>query len=255
MKMRIKAIPIRINPREAIIVSGLLADAIHIECKSVDECNELWDLLNKLRQDGVDIENNELTKRQRSFLDRLRQAGLLSTENERPCQISIIGKGHLASLLRENLKDLGVKILDKAEEASLRVYAYDFWSPRELRKIDEESLKYGFSYIPIYLVLDMGIIGPHVIPNSSANYICFESQLMASMTWAYRVFRDYVSALDINLSTNPVYIRFLSALASLILLENCRKGLELVNRVIVVDFRNIFIDVIKIYRTPSCIYE
>lgn len=105
------------------------------------------------------------------------------------------------------------------------------------------------------MIADVGVIGPHVRGKSVAGYSCFEAQLLASITWVYRVFRDHLASADISVRVNDVYYEFLASFAAVILEKMCKGALDLTNRTVVVDFSRLFIDVVRLYRTPLCAGE
>lgn len=109
MRARISAIPVRVNPLEIVLLTGLLADALRVERDSVEECEEIWSMLNALRTHGLDPEAVELSEPQRRFLDQLKKAGLLEVfASLAACNVTVVGEGVLATLLRRSISKAGL---------------------------------------------------------------------------------------------------------------------------------------------------
>ncbi|MGK0549842.1 MAG: hypothetical protein ABWU84_09480, partial [Pyrobaculum sp.] len=126
------------------------------------------------------------------------------------------------------------------------IYALDVWRPSWFRRIDEEAKRLGFRYMPVFLALDLVVVGPLYEPGDPG-YLCLEQQLTASTGWLFRAVRDYADREE--LSSNPLYLKFLAYLTALIV----KRGVEeLRGRAVLVDFQSFFIDVARVYSTPLC---
>ncbi|MEM0464867.1 MAG: hypothetical protein QW680_03840 [Pyrobaculum sp.] len=214
---------LRVSPTEIVVLRGLFEESFLIECSNVRECDEIIEAL-------------------RSGKSHPRLGFLLKVEVTREAEV--IGEGILAKTLREALVESGVKL-----GGGLRVYASDSWRPSYFKRIEEEAKRFGFRYMPVFLALDLGVIGPLYEPGSPG-YLCLEQQLTASTGWLFRAVRDYADREA--LPSNPLYLKFLAYLTALIIRRSVD---ELRGRAVLVDFQSFYIDVAKIYLTPLCAPE
>ncbi len=218
---------VRISPTEILLLLGLLRDSILIECENREECDHIYQ----------ELRSGKIPEKVRSLLEELpHQASMIP-------EVTIIGDGIIANTLRSALSEVGVKVGDNAV---IRIYAYDWWRPSELRKIDHEARCKKFEYIPVFLALDLGVIGPRYVPGRPG-YLCLEQQLAASTSWVFSVIRDFADreCLDVN----PLYARFLAYLAALLITHAIDM---LVGKAVLVDFNSIYIDVVRVHSTPLC---
>ena len=250
--MKLKGIPIRVSPTEIIIVVGVAPknENIYIDCETVEECESLWSLLISLRK-GNKIPSMPQCE---AFLEKLKRAGVLEEEHK-SLNIALINNGSiLGEALKEALNNFGIETVNSdVNKSSLRVYTFDYWHPEVLKKLDYESAKKNFEYIPVYFLLDLGIIGPYVRPRETAGYLCFEQQLSSALTWVFRAAKDYIQYIKTSFRHPLVHLRLLAYFAALIISRLAKEGKHILeNKAIVIDFDNIFIDVVKVYKTPYC---
>lgn len=215
---------LRVSPTEIVLLRGLFEDSALIECESVGECDEIMEALRSGRPHE--------------------KLGPLLAEVKIAREAEVIGDGVLADVLKTALSEAGVKL-----GGGLRIYAFDSWRPSTLRKIDEEARRGGFRYLPVFLALDLGVVGPLYEPGSPG-YLCLEQQLTASTGWLFRAVRDYADRE--GLPSSPLYLKFLAYLTALIVKRGAE---ELRGRAVLVDFQSFFIDVARVYSTPLCAPE
>ncbi len=253
--MRLRGIPIRVSPKEIIVAIGLAEDALYIECETVRECDEAYSLLKKLREGNNEV--GQLGERAEKLLSELSRAGLLDESGWAGKHVAVIGDSEIAKILREKLKNIGLNVTATLNggKPDLMVLALDFWSPSLLSSFEKKARREGLKYLPVYLVLDIGVIGPYMKPKASAGYRCFERQLTSNLSWIARVVRDrlthieYPSLID-NIS--KTYLDFLASFATLLLPKALVNESILMDKVVLIDFKNVFIDVVRVYRTPLC---
>ncbi len=218
---------VRVSPTEILLLLGLLRDSILIECESREECDHIHQ----------ELRDGKIPEKIRPLLEELpHQAPVIP-------EVTIVGDGIIASTLRSALVEAGVRVI---EDANIRVYAYDWWRPSELRRVDHEARCRKFEYIPVFLALDLGVIGPRYVPGRPG-YLCLEQQLVASTSWVFSVVRDFADRE--SLDANPLYARFLAYLAALLIAHAIDM---LVGKAVLVDFNSIYIDVVRVHSTPLC---
>ena len=233
----LKAIPIRVSATEIVLFTGLTRDSTYIRCDSVEECDEAWHELVALRRGELsEPRNPELAK-------LLREAKLLAPRTKP--RIEVVGDGALAKLVAEALEQGGVEL----GPSDLKIVALDTWSPSKLRQIDAEARRGKYRVIPVFTAFDIGVIGPLTGPGLPG-YTCLEHQLASSSSWLMRVAMDYVDSVE-RPEPNPVQLRFLADLTAVIAANEDVEG-ALSGRAVLVDFNNVFIDVVRVLLTPSC---
>lgn len=226
--MKIRALPIRVSPKEILLVSSLFRSSL-VECDSVEECDRIWQFL---RGESKDEE----------LLERFRKAGLL--EEEGGC-FRVVGEGAIAEGLSALVKS--------CENPVFTVYAYDVWRPSLFREITLRSRRSGDRSVIVFTVFDLGVISP-MAGLDAADYICMEQQMSAAFTWVFRTVRDALDWLDATPKIDDAIALFMSSFSYLVLRRAASNFDILMNRAVVVDFYNLFIDVLKVFKTPHC-YE
>ncbi|MGB9705259.1 MAG: hypothetical protein ACPL3C_07405 [Pyrobaculum sp.] len=214
---------VRISPTEIVLLQGLFKHSILVECGDIKECDEIMEALKSGRPH-----------------EKLRDLMPLGVRPALP--VEVLGDGLLASALRAALSEAGVKF-----GPGLKIYATDSWRPSLLRKVDEEARRSRHRYLPVFLALDLGVIGPLYEPGLPG-YLCLEQQLTASTSWLFRSIRDYADKEE--LQPDPLYLKFLAYLTAVMFKTGAVE--ELRGRAVLVDFERFFIDVTRVYSTPLC---
>jgi hypothetical protein len=184
--------------------------------------------------------------------------------------------GQLGQSFRRNIGSLGVahEIVGSAASAlekrdgrrkkgpgNLVVTLLDNWDPRYLRDVEKECFKRNLRFLPVFLLPDGGSIGPLVVPHETATYLSFERQMEASLMsyQAWRTYRDFLMQGKRGKSRWKLPRPFVELVGSLssILAANAAygNGEMLTNKVVIIDFARLFIDSIRVYRTPSTEYS
>jgi len=211
---------IRISPTEIVLLRGALKESVLIQCDDVKECDEVMEFAKSGRVHP-------------------KLAPLLDVRVSPPPVAEVVGEGVLAEALRQALREAGVR-----EGRGLTIYAFDTWRPSQLRRIDEEARRAGARYLPVFAVLDLGVVGPLYSPGWPG-YRCLELQLTASSNWLFRAIRD----LDGGYEADVVALKFLAYLTALLV----REGAELLlGRAVLVDFDSFYVDVARVHSTPVC---
>jgi len=222
--MRIKAAPIRVSPTELLLLNSVYKSLL-IECEGVEECDDIYTQLREGRP------RPELAA-------KLASLGLI--EGERRGCIKVAGEG----VLKERLE----RLINPCDNPVATAYVYDGWRHRLFLEISRRAEQSGERHLFVFNILDLGVVGPYVVPGKTPNYLCAAQQLAASSNWVLRVVRDSGgTALD------EVRLNFLASFAALVMEKIVENEELLSGRLVLIDFTNIYIDVIKIYRNPSCV--
>ncbi|MEM2833961.1 MAG: hypothetical protein QXE21_05765, partial [Candidatus Korarchaeota archaeon] len=289
-----------------IFTYGILkATVLSIVCKSVKECDSLENILVQLKSPKTLDEIETLCKENgidTLELLRLKDVGLLIPENAKKVSLvyrkAIFQKFSLVGLYVENngektammisdyLNDLGLSITNikipsnlegldgKLKEidslSSILLISLDYWSPYILKVLNRKLLEMGYSFVPIYKMMEIGIIGPY-ISKGTACYECFEQQTLASwgLLSSFSFIRSYLaetqpeskqSGIVINAIKTFLYPKaldnFFGSLAALTVAQLASGNLEvLLNRCIAVDFSSIYIDATRVYSLPTCFHN
>lgn len=300
------AFVVRVSPNEIAFTYGVLKTTVlSITCRDARECDSLESVLMQLRSpktlDEIRAACEESGVDFWEFI-RLRDVGLLIPESAMKVSMvypkATFQKFDLILLrVRQNgdvvansivnyLEDLGLrvssieiqstfegldeKLRDIDPHGSILLISLDHWSPYVLKTLNRRLMEKEYSFVPVYRMMEVGIIGPYV-SKGTACYECFEYQMLSSwgLVSAFNIIRSYLdnprpgsepSGVILDAVKNFVYPKalndFFCSLASLIVAQLAAGNQEiLLNRVIAVDFSNIYIDAVRVYSLPSCFHN